>query len=409
MTNGSPKALAAPPSPASDARAERFSARLFLRSTLAGIDPTGPVSTLPRVRSCGFDVVGASDVGVRVAADPTTGHRRAGFIGLETCGNAAVCPVCSAKVAAQRVEEMRRAVGHHLATGGTAAMLTLTMRHRRGDALADLWDGLAGAWRAATGTGAFRRDREEFGVLGWARAVEATHGANGWHLHIHAVLFFHGKPTAADLGTLGHRVFDRWRDWLRGHGYRTPIATRGGLDIRAAYGDDIPTLLASYLTKAGGEAAAAVDTTATADAVGMEAAGAPFKRGRLGNRSPWEILGTLRTTPTAADLATWREWEAAAAGRRRLAWSRYEDGSGMWAGVLEARGRELTDEEIAAAVEGETVGVVSAGEWRTLRANPGLPAQMLAAAETGGADALAALLAAYGVALRRPPPQIAVA
>lgn len=404
MAHGSPPAAAAPLSPASDARAERFAARLFLRQTLAGIDPTGPVSTLPRVRACGFDVLGASDVGVRVAADPTTGKKRAGFIGLETCGNGAACPVCAAKVAGQRVEEMRRAVAHHLDHGGTAAMLTLTMRHRRGDTLADLWDGLTGAWRAATGTGAFRRDRAEFGVLGWARAVEATHGANGWHLHIHAVLFFHGQPTAADLATLGHRVFGRWREWLRGHGYRTPIATRGGLDIRAAYGDDIPALLAGYLTKAGSEQAAAVDTTGTADTLGMEAAGGAFKRARLGNRTPWQVLGDLRRTPTAADLAVWREWEQAAAGRRRLAWSRYDDGTGLWAGVLAARGEELTDEEIAAQVEGETVGFITAAEWRAIRRNEGLASQMLTAAETGGSDALAALLLGYGVAMRRPPP-----
>jgi len=192
---------------------------------------------------------------------------------------------------------------------------------------------------------------------------------------------------------------------LRGHGYRTPIANRGGLDVRAAYGEDIAGLLASYVVKVGSEAAAAVDTTGTAAGLGMEAAGGAFKRARLGNRTPWQVLGDLRREPTARDLAVGREWETAAGGRRRLAWSRYDDGTGLWAGVLAARGEELTDEEIAALAEGETLGVISAEDWRVLRRNPGIGAAILTAAETGGAEALAVLLAAYGVPLRSPPPR----
>ena len=28
------------------------------------------------------------------------------------------------------------------------------------------------------------------GCVGWVRTVEVTHGANGWHVHVHALLIW---------------------------------------------------------------------------------------------------------------------------------------------------------------------------------------------------------------------------
>jgi hypothetical protein len=61
--------------------------------------------------------------------------RRAGIEGLVTCGSVWLCPVCAAKVAAKRAEELATVLDAVHAAGGSAFMLTLTIRHSAGDRL----------------------------------------------------------------------------------------------------------------------------------------------------------------------------------------------------------------------------------------------------------------------------------
>lgn len=394
-----PRQVVTTATPATDRRAARYAARDFLRGSCAA-DRSAPVSRLARVRACGFAPVGVSNaVGVRVGPAPD-GARRASFSGLSTCGSTWACPVCSAKVAGERVGELGRAISAHLANGGTAAMLTLTMRHNRTDGLEALWDGLGAAWRAVTSGRAWMDDRSEFGLVGVCRVVEATHGRNGWHLHIHAVLFFDREPEAGTLPALGARLFGRWRDALRRHGFRPPSA-RHGIDLRMATGEGDG--LAEYLAKYGSETGVLPDTSgvqsSTAEGLAMEAAGGDFKAARLGNRTPWQVLADLMTVASSRDLAVWREWEKVSRGRRRWTWTTALDEAGMWAVVLAARGDERTDEEIAVAEdEAEMVAFITADDWRTVREIRGLPAAVLLAAELDGFAGVTSALAPFGVA-----------
>jgi hypothetical protein len=351
---------------------------------------------------------------------------------LETCGSVWACPVCSAKVRAHRAGELERALSLHLANGGAAFFLTLTMRHRRQadgtfEPLAELWDDLAAAWDAAKSGRTFRAGKDlmdlapryadrfawlrsqgvsvlpgadDLGLLGIARFVEATHGSNGWHLHAHAVLFFDGQPDAGDVRDLALGMFDRWRHKLVARDRLAPIADRGGLDIRPVYG---PEGLGVYATKSGSEKdlAAISDIAARAS---REAARADIKEGRRGNRSPWQVLAGFATTGDLADLAIWNEWEQASRGRRFAVWSRRNDDE-RWLALLDARGEERTDEDIAAEdLEGETLGFIANDDWRTIRRDGNALDQVLTAAATGSVSAVAAVLALYGVPLLNAPP-----
>ena len=165
--------------------------------------------------------------------------------------------MCAAKIATRRADDLATVMRAVDELGGSAFLLTLTMRHDRGDRLgltseqrarrnrleerlADVqvaeangwdvderqaeadaieldsikaqegcWDVLSYAWQRVTSGSSWQEDCERFGgLLGWARAVEVTDGDNGWHVHLHVLLCFR-EQVSADLAraALGPRLF----------------------------------------------------------------------------------------------------------------------------------------------------------------------------------------------------------
>jgi hypothetical protein len=48
--------------------------------------------------------------------------------------------VCAAKIAAERADDLGATLGWAVEQGHTVGFLTLTLRHRSGQRLSDLWD-----------------------------------------------------------------------------------------------------------------------------------------------------------------------------------------------------------------------------------------------------------------------------
>ena len=320
------------------------------------------------------------DGNVKVLVTPTAEGPRVGFSGLATCGSVWSCPVCANKIAARRSEEIAAAIRKWEAMGGRVAMVTLTMRHQRGQRLTDLWDCLSASWGAVI-RGTWVEDQEKYGTpifrrilsgknkgeivtenrIGWLRAAEATHPVvNGWHVHLHTLLFLKGDP---DLDGLSKAMFQRWRTRLVGLGMTAPIASKGGLDARwIDAGDD--SAVSEYLSKA------------TYD--GALRAGFELARGgqkKAGGATPFEMLANVCENLDNADdgvlqlraecdLARWWEWEEASKFRRQMTWSRgFRD-------FLRLED-EATDEEIAAedGTTAETVisEIIPNEGWATAR------------------------------------------
>lgn len=333
----------------------------------------------------------------------------AGFSGVDTCGSWSACPVCAAKIGASRADDLADVLAWAVRQGHTVAMLTLTARHNRGQSLAELWDGLSGAWRhlgkgwGSESEAAYakreaalvdawidyragireRRPRsftprriglgERHGLLGYVRATEVTHGESGWHVHFHVVMVLDSKalPHGAEdrddaLDQMRAGIFGLWQDGLSKARLTVVDSVREvdgsiarvGADLRVMHGAKLENELARYLTKttdaeAGHKAARGLAGEAT---LGQ------FKKGRQGNRSPFEILGSVVETGDADDAALWSEWVRVSRGRRQMVWSR---------ALREMAGlavQERTDEEIAAAEYGEVdVLVLPRTTWLDLR------------------------------------------
>jgi len=324
-----------------------------------------------RMASCGWALAHGRDH-VAVMVTPSTGKAR--YSGVQTCGSVWECPVCSARIQAGRADEIEQAVDQHWGLK-RAIMVTLTVRHGPGDDLEKLRRGLADAWRKMRSGGPWRRIEEAWGIKAYIKALEVTHGPNGWHPHLHVIFlldrpiaeqrwrkkggqrYINGASERPEGGDGPPRPYDRaallWlRRWQQkveqtmGPEY-VPDARRG-LYVT-------PCERSTYLAKFGLEL------------VGIGKSDASTKqdwRRRHGYRTPFEFAAAYADGKGEDDARIWREWCAGIKGARHLTWSR-----GL---KEEAAVRERTDEELATGedpggADEALIGHIEADDWRRIR------------------------------------------
>lgn len=306
-------------------------------------------------------VTESGEVGLKITGGGE-GKNAAGFSGLSTCGSCWACPVCSAKIARKRTEEVETLLLWNAERGGSVALATFTMKHHSGHKLRELRRALSKAWKHITQSRAWKETRKAEGCDGYVRAVECTVGDNGWHLHAHVLLLFDGPVT--------QEFVDQWTDelyqlWIVGLAKSNMEASREhGVDVRLGTG--ALDGLGKYLSK-----------------LTYETAGQRFKKGKRGGRTPFQVLEDALETGLASDMSLWFEWETGSKGMQQLVWS---DGLKARSGV-----KELKDEQIAEAddLDGGTVLMITPASWNFVFWHA---AELLHEAETGGGPAAMAWL-----------------
>jgi hypothetical protein len=327
-------------------------------------------SRLKRVRKCGRVPV-AGDGYVALKDNAGVCH----YAGLATCGSIWACPVCSAKIRNARAEEISAAAARWDRAGNSVYMVTLTMPHDFGMKLAALLPVIADGFRSVISGRRWVKLRTQVRIVGTIRSVEVTHGINGWHPHLHVLVFTTGDPGADGLAQLAAHIRARWTAYIEGQGYRPPDAMHGVVIERCTSAAQAGVYIAKTQDGAG---------------VGNELARADLKQGRNGHRTPFEILESFRWTGDVEDLALWHEYERASKGHQCITWSK-----GLRS-LLAAH--ERTDEELAAEeVGGDVLMLIPYAGWRKVTGVPGLPAYLLDEAERDGAAAVAAALARFGI------------
>lgn len=379
------------------------------------------VGGVPWLRDCGQRSVSA---GGAVAVKGGNG-KAAGFSGVYTCGSVWACPQCAAKIGARRADELGHCIDWAVSQGHTVAMLTLTSSHQHGDPLAlgwerntKAWEYLTRNWHSESPTAYAKRlaknerdwadyraglrrkprelaprtigPKERGGVLHWARALEATHGANSWHVHLHVVVILNrdtvpaGNAAAEHVARLEDELFTLWEKGVAKAGGTVERDPAARLEIMRG---DVKHNVSKYLTK-GGDALAA-----GARKLAGEATLGAFKEGRTtGNVTPFELLARIQENGDADDVALWQEWVRVSRGRKQLTWSQgFREAAGL--------GEEATDEEIAAEDDGGAELLLLPGQtWRAIRRSIDRRCGLLEAVEAGGWRAGAALLDSWGLA-----------
>jgi len=333
--------------PVPDYRVERWRARGVLWHE----------THLKRVRSCGRWAITA-DGSVEVRANGAA----VGYAGLATCGSVWACPVCNARVQAVRRLEVGTVLAWGLERGG-AAFGAYTVRHHAASSLDATWRGLSACWQAVARDKSVRLLRTSLGLVGTIRAAEVTHGANGWHPHLHPVHLF-SRPISEDaVGALHSAQFGAWARAADRLGMAAPVI--GAQDLHRIVGASAHEALGDYFTKA--------SYAPAPDSVGWEMTSTQTKSRlrAVDGRTPWDLLHAVYAEGDADALDLWHTWEKDSHGKRALTWSR---------GLRSAAGLEVeaTDEEIAEAVVGSSAdaGFVIT-DWSPVRANPALGAELL--------------------------------
>ncbi|WP_439951718.1 protein rep [Actinomadura kijaniata] len=307
------------------------------------------------------------------------------YKGLTTCGSIWACPPCAAKIRNRRAEDISTATADWDRQGREVWMATFTAPHDLGMRLKPLLSTIADGFRHVVSGRAWVALKKALGIVGQIRSLEITHGANGWHPHLHVLIYVDGRLDAFGLARLILHLRERWADFITRAGYRVPHEDHG-VDVQRC--------------RSAAEAGAYIAKLQDGRSVGNEMTRADMKSGRGKGRTPIEILDDFRWTGDADDLRLWHEYETATKGRQCITWSK-----GLRALLLPEDPEEKTDEDLAAEeVGGEDIAHIEGETWRAIVRRPGLPAALLDAAERGGLEAMNELLARHHIGAVSPPP-----
>lgn len=281
------------------------------------------------------------------------------YSGLHACGSVWVCPVCAGKISERRRLDLVSALEAARVQGLWVYLLTLTVPHYSTNHLPDLL-GLVAHLVRSFWSGRSRASLDIPGYFGQVRALETTYGVNGWHPHLHVLLF-----TSEPALEASEPLYARWSALVQHSGLGTP--NRHALSLQDG----------SYASQYAGKWGMAEELTK-----------AHIKQARSGGRTPWAILGD-HYGGDAQSGRLFRDFAKAFKGYHQLRWSR---GLRMFLDL----DRERTDEELALAVSAEDrFWPLTFRQWSFIVKN-NLRGQVLEVFREGGPDDLVQLLRRFG-------------
>ena len=258
-------------------------------------------------------------------------------------------------------------------------MATFTLRHHKFNKCRSLRDTVATAWQKMQAGEPWKRIKGKYGIAHTVRALEVTHGANGWHPHIHVLLLTKDELDPAETEEMRLDLYERWAKKIEALGGSVAV---GAFDLRKA---STGAEAAAYVAKWG--AGHEIAKGAQKDAAG---------------RSVWNLLKASEYDEEAARL--FREFAKAFFRARHLTYSkcsreaydlRYPATDEELA--LEGESTKEVIDKITGEVTYEQVGRIALldfGTWRRVCLK-GLTGALLDAAREGGEDGVTRFLVAH--------------
>jgi hypothetical protein len=315
---------------------------------------------------------------VDVIYDPK--NQRAHYKNLITCGSVWMCPVCASRITEQRAQELQQAV-QKWQESGFVALLTFTLRHEAKDELGAVLGQIREAHRTFKAGRNWYQFTERFGWAGSVTALEVTHGANGWHPHLHELVFFDPMHTAT-WTVFRNTAKERWLKALAAS--NADATWKHGLDLKTA-----DSQIAEYVTKFGHLPVAKSWT------LEREIAKSASKRSRSKDgRSPFQLLMDYGDGDTSAGKL-FQEYARTFKGRNQLTWSR-----GLREELLPDQ--PMSDEQLVEQLPDEYILLVSLTrhDWKIILALPDeVRGRILEIASHFDVRLLAAYLSQFGITL----------
>ncbi|SPF38534.1 putative Rep [Syntrophobacter sp. SbD1] len=262
---------------------------------------------------------------------------QARYKGLMVCGSIWVCPVCAARISDFRRQHLTKAVDDWTRAGGMILMLSQTAPHHRNDPLKDLLLKFSKGRVLMHNRKAWRTWVERNGLVGSVRALEVNYGImNGWHIHIHELLFFK-NGFHPDRFHVHADLYYQWENACHSVGLEAPTFHRG-INVQDA------RFAAGYAAKWGIES---------------EITKSHVKHAKGGNFGPFDMLEEYGQGTKNFDRL-FREYEGAFRGKKQLQWSH-----DLWKLLHPCGEKEKSDQEVAEKIEDNAVflGSLDRKQW----------------------------------------------
>jgi Replication protein len=274
--------------------AEKKYQRVILRKTAAKIFPEEAVAR------CGqYTGRGGLELRGQPASALMLGPNGAYYTNMVTCKSVWLCAVCAAKVSEERRLIVESVVNGVQNDGGTVLMFTLTQGHKGFALPKPMRKDLSKRWQKMLGGQAWKQIQADCHILGTCRALEVTYGKNGWHPHLHVLVFLSRDASTESTCKFVPWLMDRWIRYTEADGND---CERGAQHVRIA---DSSVNAGDYMSKFG---------------VDWEMTHAHLKRGRTG-RAPFQILADFSEVGWVPDAELFRQYGLAFKGARQLTWS----------------------------------------------------------------------------------------
>lgn len=222
------------------------------------------------VTLCGWTKQAMADAVEVIRVTKPDAAPRSFLAGTGKCKLGWVCPICTAAKAEQARTKLNAVLSKGRRVGWHMVMVTLTVRHDQDMPFHWLWPRLSAASDNLRKSYAWKQINPL--LVGSVKAVEATHGMNGWHPHFHVVLVFKAGAVAdqAEAEDMAEGLRAEWMNQL---------ALQGLTGNERAFQVQGAASAGNYLAKWG-----------AAEEITLGHA----KQGRKGQLSPWQLLRASR-------------------------------------------------------------------------------------------------------------------
>jgi hypothetical protein len=287
-----------------------------------------------------------------------------------------MCPVCAAKVSERRRVELAAALASWSlvdVAGGDRRLLlvTFTLQHKLSDSLGSVLKALKRARKLSLVGRSGTDFRDKYAIIGMVRTLELTYGENGWHPHLHVLMFF---DREVPIIPFTDEIKMRWSAAVKSAGGFASY--QYGCDVRFSDAD-----IAEYIAKWGKEPKWSVSHEMTKSV---------SKYASRDGKTPVQLFSDSLEGDDASGRL-WLQYAVNLKGERQLFWSH---------GLRERLGLtpEKTDQELA--TEQEEIAIIlaslSVGAWRVVVANDAR-AELLEVAASGDKDKVFEFLYKLGV------------
>lgn len=229
---------------------------------------------------------------------------------LIKCASIWTCPICAISISETRRKELSHAITSHENNGNTIMMATYTLSHFRSDKLINTLTDLKKARRVFKSGRKWSTIKSTYGIIGSIAASEVTWGKNGWHPHIHEILFLTGHFDEKLAHSLERDLQERWIEAIGDFGRIGVKGVAFKLTASSRYTSE-------YVAKFGHEPAMGYDWDFSHEATKQVSKRAKNKD----HASPIELLTAWGNgSKIAGDL--WLEYTSAFYRKQQLVWSK---------------------------------------------------------------------------------------